>query len=412
MMRIAYLCADPGIPVFGCKGSSLHIQEIIRSFLNLGMDVTLFASNQGGEAPADLRQVKCITLPPRQSNLGKANRAQREAYAMQSHYWFMWRLLQEKTFDLIYERYSLWSQTGVEYAEKKGISAVLEVNAPLIDESKTYRGLIHERQAGSIAQYNFQHASLVCCVSQAVADYVREFIMAVSTSPAVRPIIVTPNAVNPQRFSSFSSPVLRAVADELTIGFVGTLKPWHGLEYLLSAFADFCQKNLKLSISLLIVGEGPQRMAMETLASELKISTKIQFTGAVPPADIPFWLEKMDIAVAPYPALDNFYFSPLKVFEYMAAGLPVIASDIGQIKTIIQHEQQGLLVTPGSASALSKALQQLADNPQQALQLGYRAQQYIFSHYTWDAVAQRILEQVSGIDIQQGLAPQTMGTAN
>ncbi|NOY73889.1 MAG: glycosyltransferase family 4 protein [Gammaproteobacteria bacterium] len=411
-MRIAYLCADPGIPVFGCKGASLHLQEIIRSFLKLGMDVTLFASHQGGEAPADLQQVKCITLPSRKSSLGKANRAQREVDAMQSHDWFMDRLLQEKAFDLIYERYSLWSQVGVECAEKQGVSAVLEVNAPLIEESKTYRGLVHERQAVSIAQYNFKHASLVCCVSQAVADYVHEFVMAISTSPATRPIIVTPNAVNPQRFSSLSSPVLRAVTDELTIGFVGTLKPWHGLEYLLSAFADFCQKNLELSVSLLIVGEGPQRAAMETLASELKISNKIQFTGAVSPADIPFWLEKMDIAVAPYPALDNFYFSPLKVFEYMAAGLPVIASDIGQIKTIIQHEQQGLLVTPGSASALSKALQQLVDHPQQALQLGYQAQQYIFAHYTWDAVAQRILEQVSEIDTQPRRASQAAGTAN
>lgn len=412
MMRIAYLCADPGIPVFGCKGSSLHIQEIIRSFLNLGMDVTLFASNQGGEAPADLRQVKCIILPPRQSHSGKMNRAQREADAMQSHYWFMWQLLQEKTFDLIYERYSLWSQTGVEYAEKQGISAVLEVNAPLIDESKTYRGLVNERQAVSIAEYNFQHASLICCVSQAVADYVHELVMAISTSSAARPIIVTPNAVDPQRFASLSPPVLRAVTDELTIGFVGTLKPWHGLEYLLSAFAIFCQKNLKLSVSLLIVGEGPQRVAMEALASELKISAKIQFTGAVSPADIPFWLEKMDIAVAPYPALDNFYFSPLKVFEYMAAGLPVIASDIGQIKTIIQHGQQGLLITPGSVSALSTALQQLVDHPQQALALAYQAQQYIFAHYTWDAVAQRILKQVLDIETKQRLASQFARTAN
>lgn len=411
-MRIAYLCADPGIPVFGCKGSSLHIQEIIRSFLNLGMDVTLFASNQGGEAPADLRQVKCITLPPQQSHSGKASRAQREIYAIQSHYWFMWRLLQEKPFDLIYERYSLWSQTGVKYAKKQGISAVLEVNAPLIEESKTYRGLVNEHQAVNIAQYNFQHANLICCVSQAVADYVRELVMMVSTSLPVRPIIVTPNAVNPQRFSSLPSPVLRTATDKLTIGFVGTLKPWHGLEYLLSAFADFCQKNLKLSVSLLIVGEGPQRVAMETLASELKISTNIQFTGAVPPADIPFWLEKMDIAVAPYPALDNFYFSPLKVFEYMAAGLPVIASDIGQIKMVIQHGQQGLLVTPGSASALSKALQQMVDNPQQAVQLGYQAQQYILAHHTWDAVAQRILEQVAVINTQQRLVSQAAGATN
>ncbi len=393
-MRIAYICADPGIPVFGCKGCSLHVQEMIRSFLNLGIEVTLFATNQGGQAPADLQQVKCITLPPRSMTTKKLDRAQREQYAMQSHNWFMTKLLQEQAFDLVYERYSLWSLTGVEYANQQGIPSILEVNSPLIEEAKNYRGLVNKNQALTIAQHNFRNASLICCVSQAVADYVIKLVACQVGTNSKLAVIVTPNAVNPQRFSSLSPVSTRAGTDKLIIGFVGTLKPWHGLEYLLQAFAVFSQHNPKLNASLLIVGDGPQRTAIKDLANKLHITSKIQLVGAVAPADIPLWLEKMNIAVAPYPALKNFYFSPLKVFEYMAAGLPVIASDIGQIKELIQHEKQGLLVTPGSVTALTQALQQLTDHPQQASQLGYQAQQHVLQNYNWDAIAQRVLKEV------------------
>ncbi len=408
-MRIAYICADQGIPVFGCKGCSLHVQEMVRAFIKRGFEVTLFATNQGGDAPEDLRQVNCITLPKRLFSNEKPDRAQREKYAMQSHHWFMWQLLQRQDFDLVYERYSLWSQAGVDYAALQGIPAVLEVNSPLIDEAKTYRGVVHEKQAVTIAEKNFLNASLICCVSQAVADYVIQTAKKIKPKRKL-PVIVTPNAVNPDRFESLSRSSLRSkTTEKITIGFVGTLKPWHGLDYLLQAFAVFHQQQPQLNATLLIVGDGPQRKTMEAMTDELNIADRVQFTGMVNPADIPSWLDKMDIAVAPYPELENFYFSPLKVFEYMAAGLPVIASDIGQIKDIIQHKQQGLLVIPGSITALVIALQELADNPQQAQRLGSQAQAHIFSHYTWDAVAQTVLEQVAKRDQRDSETSQLIG---
>ncbi len=396
-MRIAYICADPGIPVFGCKGCSLHVQEILRAFLHLGMEVTLFAAKLGGDPPEDLRQLVCRELPPPARHGEKPDRAQREQHAMDAHDWYMQALPQEGEFDLVYERYSLWSHAGVTYASRHGVPSVLEVNAPLMEEAKNYRGLVHEQQAHRIARKNFRHASLICCVSQAVADYVLTF--ATHGQQPALPVIVTPNAVNPQRFSQPPrAPGTRH--DDLVIGFVGTLKPWHGIDYLLHAFARFHQNNLSGKASLLVVGDGPQRTAMEALAEQLNISSRLQCVGAVPPAEIPGWLARMDIAVAPYPALENFYFSPLKVFEYMAAGLPVIASDIGQIKDLIQHRHNGLRVPPGSVSALTQALQQLADHPQLAARLGEHARQHILEHYTWDAVARRVLTQVFNQDKQ------------
>ncbi|WP_457670961.1 glycosyltransferase family 4 protein [Thiolapillus sp.] len=414
-MRIAYVCADPGIPVFGCKGCSLHVQEMLRALVNLGMNVTLFAAKQGGDPPGDLRKITCHILPPQAQPGQKPDRAQREQQAMDAHDWFLQALQQEGDFDLVYERYSLWSHAGTAYASRHAIPSVLEVNAPLMEEAKNYRGLIHEQQARQIARQNFQRASLICCVSQAVADYVQSFAPARGRGKAALPAIVTPNAVNPRRFAAFSTArAPREHSADLVIGFMGTLKPWHGIDYLLHAFARFQQENPSRKARLLIIGDGPQRAAMEELARQLHIDDRIQSTGAVAPDDVPGWLEKMDIAVAPYPPLENFYFSPLKVFEYMAAGLPVIASDMGQIKDLVQHGENGLRVPPGSVMDLTEALQFLADHPQQAAQMGRRARQYILEHYTWDTVAQRVLTQcLDNHEKNAGLArPATQRNAN
>jgi glycosyltransferase involved in cell wall biosynthesis len=100
----------------------------------------------------------------------------------------------------------------------------------------------------------------------------------------------------------------------------------------------------------------------------------------------------MDVAVAPYPQSNGFYFSPLKVFEYMAAGKPVIASAIGQIRNVIDHGRNGMLVEPGSVVALVSALQCLRENPTAATQLGQAARETILSSHTWQHVVTRIAQ--------------------
>ena len=115
------------------------------------------------------------------------------------------------------------------------------------------------------------------------------------------------------------------------------------------------------------------------------------FTGAVAPHQVPGLLASMDVAVAPYPKLANFYFSPLKVYEYMAAGLPVVASRIGQLTQVLRHEETGLLCPPGDAAALAAALERLRCDPALRKRLGAAARATALKKHTWDAVARRIL---------------------
>jgi glycosyltransferase involved in cell wall biosynthesis len=116
------------------------------------------------------------------------------------------------------------------------------------------------------------------------------------------------------------------------------------------------------------------------------------FTGAVDPERVPGLLASMDVAVAPYPLLEHFYFSPLKVYEYMAAGLPVVASRIGQLQTLIKPGHNGLLVSPGDAAELAAALEQLQSDRNLRARLGQSARQTVLSRFTWDEVVARIFE--------------------
>jgi glycosyltransferase involved in cell wall biosynthesis len=98
-----------------------------------------------------------------------------------------------------------------------------------------------------------------------------------------------------------------------------------------------------------------------------------------------------DAAVAPYPQLERFYFSPLKVYEYMAAGLPVVASRVGQLAGLIQHRKNGLLCPPGDAAALAGALGELHADPGLRLRLGAAAREAVLREHTWAAAARRTL---------------------
>lgn len=377
-MRIAYICADPGVPVFGCKGCSIHVQEVIRALRKQGHQVEIFATRLGGEPPRDLATVPVHHLP----KLPKGDRAHRETAALSAN--LDLRLALENTghFDLVYERYSLWSFTGMEYARAANIPGILEVNAPLIEEHAQHRGLVYHKAAREVAKRVFGAASALIAVSQGVADYLQSY-------PVAQGVYVIPNGVNPDRFPINIQPSIPRPAEVFTVGFVGTMKPWHGLHTLIEAFdLLYCADA---TTQLLIVGDGPTKdEVLENLAMR-GLTQAVHLTGAVTAEAIPGLLASMDVAVAPYSAQPHFYFSPLKVYEYMAAGLPVVASNIGQISRLLQNKKNGLLCLPGDVLHLAALLYQLRLQPELRVRLGNAARKTVLKNHTWDAVVQQIL---------------------
>jgi glycosyltransferase involved in cell wall biosynthesis len=379
-VKVAYVCADSGIPVFGRKGCSIHVQEIIRSLLNKKAQVSLFTTRLGGEISPEFEPVKVYQLP----SIPKIETAIREKIAYSINPDLEIELTLAQPFDFVYERYSLWSYSGMEYAQKNGIPGILEVNAPLILEQDQHRGLVNRSQAEEVAHKVFNSATYIIAVSQPIKDYVSQY---VSDQEKIK---VIPNGVNAQRFSHSISE--NKIDHDFTVGFVGTLKPWHGLSVLMESFAQFHRRYPQSR--LLIVGDGKQRDFLNQQIEAHHLESAVVLTGAVAPEMIPYYLNQMDVAVAPYPPNNNFYFSPLKVYEYMAAGLPVIASNIGQITQIIDDEVNGLLCPAGDVTDLNHALERLWRSPALRLQLGDSARQKILTNHTWEKVTEQILSLV------------------
>jgi glycosyltransferase involved in cell wall biosynthesis len=378
-VRIAYVSADLGVPIFGRKGCSIHVHEVVSALKNRGADVEVFSANASGTPAMGLDDLRVHSLP----RPPKGDLAAREQAALAANAELRAALARELPYDLVYERYSLWSFAAMDYARAANTPALLEVNAPLIEEQAEHRGLVDRAGAQRVAEQVFGAATGILAVSEEVAAYVAQF-------PGTRnKIHVVPNGVSPSRFSPGLAATLPRPAGAFTVGFVGTLKPWHGLSILVEAFARLRRRHPEAR--LLIVGDGPERDRLAADLAAAGLTEAVHWAGAVDASAVPGWLASMDVGVAPYPPLAHFYFSPLKVYEYMAAGLPVVASRIGQLKSLIEEGRNGLLVTPGDAAGLAAALERLQSDPELRARLGQAARSTVLEQYTWDAVAQRVL---------------------
>ena len=379
-MRIAYVCADPGVPVFGCKGASVHVQGVLGAFLRTGATVELFAARMGAAAPADLHAVVLheIAAPPGRS---ASDVHDREVALGQANDEFTRRICAAGPFDLVYERHALFAWAGMEVARDSAAVGILEVNAPLVQEQATHRKLVDRAGALKGVSRSFAAASAVLAVSSSLGELLE------GSPDAQGKVHVIPNGVDRARFGAPSP----GIPDRpFTVAFVGTLKPWHGLDALVDAFVLL--RRAVPDARLLVIGDGPGRATLERRLGEAGLQHAARLTGAVDPARVGPLLAQADASVAPYPATAERYFSPLKVLESMAAGVPVVGSRVGQLPDLIRDGETGMLCEAGDPHAVALALAELASDANRRLQMGARARAWVLVHHSWDGVASRILD--------------------
>ena len=379
-MRIAYICCDPGIPVFGTKGASVHIQEVVRELRAAGHEVVLYALRSGEHVPTDLADLELHLEAV--ADVEPAEREQAQAHAAER---IVSRVIADGA-DLVYERYSLFSTALADITAATGVPGILEVNAPLIDEQRRHRSLVDASGAAQVLHRQVAAARATVCVSDPVADWVRRRTADLpDANDVVGRIHTVPNGVSVRRIQPQPED-----PDRVVVTFVGTLKPWHGVADLITAAALARQ-----SWSLRIIGDGPEMDSLRAQAGRLGV--EVDFRGAVAPQDIPAHVAGSAIGVAPYPDLgggEQQYFSPMKVLEYLAAGLAVVASDVGQVPQLLEDGsgRHGVLVAPSDPTALAAALDDLAVCPDRRARMGRSGRLLAEQRRSWRRTVARILE--------------------
>ncbi len=374
MKRFLYVSADTGVSLPGTKGSSVHVAGVVAALTRAGL------VGEVRSARARATTLRGVPLSPLAPDDG-GKRGELEAYLLGRD---SLRDVEPRP-DFVYERYSLWHTGGLARAREWGVPFVLEVNSPLPREARRYRALRHHPLASGIADLLMKQADGVVCVSEQVADWVR------GMRETTRGVWVVPNGVDPELFAPPATRRGPSNGDP-TVVFCGSFRPWHGLEDLLGAFRILVERHVSAA-RLLCVGDGPLREGFAEDARRLGLDTRIRFTGSVPQAEVPRWLSRGDLAVAPYQDLEDFYYSPLKVFEFMALGLPLVAADIGQIRAVLDDGRLGSLYRPGDAADLARVMAHaLTDGREDAVRRARAASTWVAQHATWDRRVRQILD--------------------
>lgn len=288
---------------------------------------------------------------------------------------------------LVWEHHDLFNEAGRPWATARGVPLVRYVHAPQVWEARKWGvrrpGWGTFLEAGE--RRRLAGADLVACVSSSVRDRLTG--LGVERSRIViSPMGVDAAAFTPEGPTARSSLALDPAA--VVVGWTGSFRSFHGLEHVLTAFRAAAAEEPGLH--LLLVGDGPMRAELETRSLALGLADRVTFTGAVSHAAMPALLRAMDLAVVSSSAQGGFHYSPLKLREYAASGLPVVAPDEGELSelatTAFVH-----LHPPGDPVGLAAALRRLAADPAARRAQGAAARAHAVAHWTWDARLSAVL---------------------
>jgi glycosyltransferase involved in cell wall biosynthesis len=381
-VKILYSAIDQVVP--GTKGGSVHVTAVAEGLAALGHEViALITPGPGAPAPTSVRWV---SLPP---PLGSTHLRLARSRAIE-------RIARAERPDVIIERYHNFGGEALRLAPRLGAVGVLEVNAPVVDFRGSRKALLD--RALIVEPMRRWRERLVD-----IADVI------VTPDPAILPrntpgekIAVLEWGADTQMFRpGAGAPIVgRGPAKTLAV-FAGAFRSWHGAVHLVRAVRAL-ERRGRGDIGALMIGYGPE---WDRARAEAEGSPLVQFTNAVPHTRMPGALAHSDIGVAPFdlaahgPLSLGFYWSPLKIFEYMAAGLPVVAPAVARIPSLVAHEREGILYDPSRPDALAEALVRLADDPALRARLGAAARARAETQYSWSAHCRKLAE-ICGKDLK------------
>jgi glycosyltransferase involved in cell wall biosynthesis len=378
----------------------VHILEIVNALRALGHEVQILSVANSEKAvvdevsdPAWKKLVRAIPLAYELAQL---------AYNLLALPWLLYRI---RNFQpaFLYERYSLMNFAGVLAARMCGKPMVLEVNSPFALEQVSENEIRAARLAKWMERVICNSASCVIVVSGPLKR-----IMAANGVHESK-MVIMPNGVNLQHVRAGGSEELRlrlGLRGKTVIGFVGWFRRWHGLEFLIDAFAhsDLASRGA----ALIFIGDGPAMPGLRAQAAARLPEGAVVFTGGIPHEEIPGYLNVIDIAVQP---AANPYCCPMKIIEYMGLGKAIVAPKQENIEELLTDGSEALLFAPGSQVELERALGRLVDDENLRADLGRAALTAIHTRgMLWSSNAEAVIRHATAVSaLETGMPEPELG---
>lgn len=348
-MRAVCVNQDPGVGPGRAKGAAIHLRAMRDAFASLGVPAVAVDDSDGHRVRARLDAA--------------------------------WS---ERPFDLIYERYALGRSAAAEFACRRRVPLVLEVNSPLAEEQRIWRGRPETTLDRQRDRFLFETAAAVIAVSEAVAEYAR------ARGARAESIRVFPNGVDRRLFRprAEDDPLRAALVPggRLALGFHGRLRPWHGFDRLARACARLVARDLP--IHLVVVGKGEFEADLEGRLP----ADRYTLVGWQPYDRIGRYVATFDALPLAYGIDAPCYFSPLKLPEAMACGAVPVVPELGDLPATVGDA--GLVYAAGDDAALATALEKLIAGPELRARLRRRAIERA-QQLSWERIAAFAVEHAS-----------------
>lgn len=394
---LGYLSGAPRVstkPEAESSGPRSHVLGVIRAFEALGWEVKPFIV--GDRVPQ-----KWVTKGSEQAVSSGFMRtlavdivrlALRDVNARQA-----WQELGGQV-DWVYERFAVLQNIGQEF-KSHGVPWILETNALCYEEAKSERkSLVLSGLAHRLEIQSYKKCDVLICVSKALKEIVIR-----DAGVQSEKVLVVPNGVDTEFFNPDNHSPKR-LFEGFTLGFVGNLAVWQGLDLLIKAVSTL-QENEGVQINVVIVGDGLMRKQWEALAHNLGMSSQVCFVGPVAQTAIPSLIGGFDVGYSGHLVSQGcgIYRSPLKLYEYMAMSKPVVTSAVEDVRSLVREGETGFSFEPGDPQGLKRALVRAYTAQERLSEMGRMARAEVVANHSWRARVQTIIagvEQILKMDEQ------------
>jgi len=362
-VRILYVASDQVVP--GRTGGSVHVYEVARGLAARGHDVHAVIGADGGPAREQTAGVTWHRVRWRPAHRLFRFRAAPAVDALAT----------ETAPQVVMERYYNFGGEGIRVAARRGVPSLLEVNSPVVDHPGSLKALLDaclvvrpmRRYRDGLVR---RAAALVAPLPEIVPEWARSKTETVTWGANV-------DDFHPRRRSAETRRKLGIPEGALAVLFSGSFRPWHGVAILEEAARAL---NHREDLYFVLAG-GSQAGPGEGYRGRR--------LGTVPYEGMPDVVAACDVGVAPYDTARlrqlrlGFYWSPLKIFEYMASGLPVITIPRPPLTEIVRAGEEGLHVAEQDPAALAEALCSLAGDARRRAAMGAKGRARVVERYSW-----------------------------